>query len=82
MCNCLVEQKQRSKINQAYSSWEEILFGVPQRSEFYTSILRAILFNIFLSYLLLDVQDVDFGSGANDSIIYVASESLDDLILT
>ena len=24
------ERKQRTKINQAYSSWEEILFGVPQ----------------------------------------------------
>ena len=82
MRNCLVGQKQRSKINQAYISWEEILFGVPQRSEVYRSILRAILFNIFLSYLFLDVQDMDFASCANDSIIYVASESLDNLIST
>ena len=28
----LTERKQRTKINQAYSSWEEILFGVPQGS--------------------------------------------------
>ena len=31
-----------TKINQSYSSWEDILFGVPQ-----ASILSPILFNIF-----------------------------------
>ena len=71
MRNCLVGQKQRSKINQAYSSWEEILLGV----------LTAIPFNIFLRYLLLEVQDIDFSSWANDNTIYTAGESLDDLVL-
>ena len=30
MQSYLSERKQRTKVNQAYSSWEEILFGVPQ----------------------------------------------------
>ena len=46
----LSERKPRAKINQAYSSWEEILFGVPQGST-----LCPILFNIFLSDLFLVV---------------------------
>ena len=64
MQSYLSERKQRTQINQAYSSWEEILFGVTQGS-----ILRPILLNIFLSDLFLVVQNVHFASYADGKAI-------------
>ena len=77
MQSYISERKQRTKINQAYSSWEEILFGVPQGS-----ILGPILFNIFLSYLFLVVQNVDIASYADDSTIYDAGDNIDEVIFS
>ena len=75
MQSYLSERKQRTKINQAYSSFEKILFGV-----FQGSILGPILFNIFLSDLFLVVQNVDFASYADDNTIYDAGERIDEVI--
>ena len=71
------ERKQRTKINQAYSSWEEIPFGVPQGS-----ILGPVLFNIFLSDLFLIVQNTDFASYADDNTIYNAVDNIEEVVLS
>ena len=69
----LSERNQRTKINPAYSSWEEIPLG---------SILGPILFNIFLSDLFLVVQNVDFASYADDNTIYDAGDNIDEVIFS
>ena len=71
----LTNRKQRTKVNGKYSSWEVILFGVPQGS-----ILGPLLFNIFLCDLFLIMKETSFASNADDNTPYVTAENLDEVI--
>ena len=71
----LKNRKQRTKINSDYSSWEEILFGVPQGS-----ILGPLLFNIFLCDLFLIMDNIDFASYADDNTPYTTGDSIEEVI--
>ena len=58
-------RKQRTKKNSLYSSFAEILFGVPQGS-----ILGPLLFNAYICDLFYDIDDLDFASFADDNTPY------------
>ena len=60
-------RKQRTKINSEFSSWEKILFRVPQRS-----ILGPLSFNIFLRDLFFMMNHVEFTSFADDNTPFFA----------
>ena len=75
--NHLTKKNQRTKINYFYSSWEDILFGIPQGS-----ILSPILFNIFLSNFFLIVYDIGMSIYADNNTIYKEHENIDGLILS
>ena len=71
----LANRKQRTKINMSYSSWEEILFGVPQGS-----ILGPLLFNIFLCDMFFELSQTDFASYADDNTPYAEADNIDEVI--
>ena len=64
----LTNRKQRTRLNGNYSSWEEILFGVPQVPQ------------VFLCDLFLIMKEASFASYADDNTPYVTAENLDEVI--
>ena len=75
MDSYLRNRKQRVKLYNSYSSWEEIIFGVPQGS-----ILGPLLFNIFICDLFLFVTDADISSYTDDNIPYVSANKPEEVI--
>ena len=66
----LSNRKQRVKTNGRYSSWSEILAGVPQES-----ILGPFLFNIFIRNMFYFLEEFDISNYAYDSTPYCAGKS-------
>ena len=60
--NYLSNRKQRVKINDSFSSWGEVLFGVLQGS-----ILGPLLFNIFICDMFYFMVDFQIANYADDS---------------
>ena len=73
----LSNRKQRLKVNDRYSSWSEILFGVSQGS-----ILGPLLFTIFISDMFYFLEGFDIANYADDTTPYCAGKSSEFVVNT
>ena len=70
----LSNRKQKTKINDNYSSWSEILFGVVQGHFFFN------IFQYFLGRSLFCGKRYDFVSYTNDSTPFTVENNVDNVI--
>ena len=70
----LGNRKQRVRVNSNFSSWQEIITGVPQGF-----ILGSLLFNIFVNDLFLFVSSSNLSNYADDNTLYTSGYNLKEV---
>ena len=68
-------RKQRIRINNVFSSWRDLILGMPQGS-----IRRLLLFNIYLNDLFFFLKDVGICNFADDNTTNISDESLENFL--
>ena len=68
----LTKRQQRVKVNGSFSSWRSVTRSVLQGS-----VLRPLLFNIYIDDLSLFIQNSEICNYADDTTIYACNKNLD-----
>ena len=71
----LSNRKHRTKVNNEFSDWANILFGIPQGS-----ILGPLLFNIYINDIFYFLQEDTIANFADDTTPYCTKSTYEELI--
>ena len=75
ICSYLSNRKQKIKINNVFSSWEDLILALLQGL-----VLGTLLFKLYLNNLLFFLKNVAICNFADDATTYISDESLETVL--